>query len=88
MILQRLPSVSSVATASHPAAEPSSDTAMRCSAAEAPADASLCTASTGSAAYGITDRPAAGSRGIQAFPAPVALPLNLTATADPLENLA
>jgi len=87
MILQHLPSVSAVA-ASHPAAEPSSDTAVRCPAAEAPTDASVCTASTGSAAYGITDRPAAGSRGIQAFPAPAALPLNLAAAADPLENLA
>ena len=74
MILQHLLSVSAVA-ASHPAAEP-------------PTDASVCTASTGSAAYGITDRPAAGSRGIQAFPAPAALPLNLASTADPLENLA
>ncbi len=40
------------------------------------------------AAYGIADRTSAGSRGIQAFPAPVALTLDLAAPADTLEDLA
>ena len=48
----------------------------------------LAGSATRPAAYGIADRPAAGSRGVQALPAPVALPLDLAAFADTLEDLA
>ena len=57
-------------------------------AATGSAEASSPGAATGPAADGIADRPAAGSRGVQAFPAPVALPPDFAAPADTLEDLA
>jgi hypothetical protein len=45
-------------------------------------------AATCPAADGITDRSAAGSRGIQTFPAPIALLTDLAAAADTIEYLA
>jgi hypothetical protein len=56
--------------------------------AAGPAEASSLGSATRPAAYGITDCPAAGSRGVQAFPAPVALLLDFAAPADTLEDLA
>jgi len=55
-------------------------------AAKGPADASSPGAANGAAANDITDRPAAGSRRVQALPAPVALSLDLAAPADALEG--
>ena len=79
----------SAVSASHTAKTASNSSASDGSspgAALAPAETSALGSTTRPAAYDITDRPAAGSRGVQALPAPVALTSNLAAPADALKG--
>jgi len=74
------------AGASSPGAAKGPADASSPGAANGAADGSSSGAATRAAANDITDRPAAGSRRVQALPAPVALSLDLAAPADALEG--
>jgi len=87
-VLHDVPSGSAV-TASRAAKTASNGSASDGSspgAALAPAETSALASATRPAAYDIADRPAAGSRGVQALPTPAALPANLAAPADALKG--
>ena len=81
-VLHDVPSGSAV-SASHTAKTASNSSSP--GAALAPAETSALASANRPAAYDITDRPAAGSRGVQALPTPAALPANLVAPADALK---